>query len=103
MVIQIIGYFQKLVNNISDFFRTYIEKGGVNLIYENICKLAKERGISINKLEEKANVSTGSICKWGNSVSPTVKNIKKVADILKCTVDELISATDETGSEEGRE
>ena len=73
------------------------------MIYENICKLAKERGISINKLEEKANVSTGSICKWGNSVSPTVKNIKKVADILKCTVDELISATDETGSEEGRE
>lgn len=66
------------------------------MIYENICKLAKERGISINKLEEKANVSTGSICKWGNSVSPTVKNIKKVADILKCTVDELISATDET-------
>ena len=73
------------------------------MIYENICKLAKERGISINKLEEKANVSTGSICKWGNSVSPTVKNIKKVADILKCTVDELISATDETGSKEGRE
>ena len=71
------------------------------MIYENICKLAKERGISINKLEEKANVSTGSICKWGNSVSPTVKNIKKVADILKCTVDELISATDETGSEKG--
>lgn len=49
------------------------------MIYENICKLAKERGISINKLEEKANVSTGSICKWGNSVSPTVKNIKKEA------------------------
>lgn len=39
------------------------------MIYENICKLAKERGISINKLEEKANVSTGSICKWGNSVT----------------------------------
>ena len=35
--------------------------------------------------------------------NPTVKNIKKVADILKCTVDELISATDETGSKEGRE
>lgn len=52
------------------------------MIYENICKLAKERGISINKLEEKANVSTGSICKWGNSVSPTVKNIKKVRMVV---------------------
>ena len=61
------------------------------MIYDNIRSRAKERGISINKLEEEANVSTGSICKWGNGISPTVKNIKKVADILECTVDELIS------------
>ena len=61
------------------------------MIYENICKFAKKCDISINKLEEKANVSTGSICKWGRSVSPTVKNLKKVADVLGCTVDELIA------------
>ena len=61
------------------------------MIYDNIRRRAKERGISINKLEEEANVSTGGICKWGNGISPTVKNIKKVADILECTVDELIS------------
>ena len=61
------------------------------MIYDNIRRRAKERGISINKLEEEANVSTGSICKCGNGISPTVKNIKKVADILECTVDELIS------------
>lgn len=35
--------------------------------------------------------TTGSICKWRNGISPTVKNIKKVADILECTIDELIS------------
>ncbi len=64
------------------------------MIYQNICIQAKKCGISINKLEEKANISTGSICKWGKSVSPTVKNIKKVADILECTVDELL-ATEE--------
>ena len=61
------------------------------MIYDNIRRRAKKRGISINKLEEEANVSTGSICKWGNGISTTVKNIKKVADILECTVDELIS------------
>lgn len=38
------------------------------MIYENICKFTKKCDISINKLEEKANVSTGSICKWGRSV-----------------------------------
>lgn len=64
------------------------------MIYQNICIQAKKCGISINKLEEKANISTESICKWGKSVSPTVKNIKKVADILECTVDELL-ATEE--------
>ena len=60
------------------------------MIYNKICKLAKKKGISINRLEQEANVSTGSICKWGISVSPTVKNIKKVADILECSVDELL-------------
>lgn len=70
------------------------------MIYEKICKFAKRRNLSINKLEGKAGLSTGSICKWGKSVSPTVKNLKKVADILGCTVDELISTTDDSGSEE---
>lgn len=62
----------------------------MELIYENICRLLKEKGISICDLEKQAGMSVGSICKWGKGVSPTVKNIKKVADILKCTVDELL-------------
>ena len=49
------------------------------MIYDNIFERAKKRGISINKLEEQAELSKGSICKWGKSVSPTVKSIKKVA------------------------
>lgn len=61
------------------------------MIYDNVFERAKKRGISINKLEEQAELSKGSICKWGKSVSPTVKSIKKVADILGCTVDELIT------------
>lgn len=60
------------------------------MIYNKICIIAKKKGISINRLEQEANVSTGSICKWGSSVSPTVKNIKKVADVLGCSVDELL-------------
>ena len=48
------------------------------MIYDNIFERAKKRGISINKLEEQAELSKGSICKWGKSVSPTVKSIKKV-------------------------
>ena len=64
-----------------------------NIFEREISKVARElhaKG-TINKLEEQAELSKGSVCKWGKSVSPTVKNIKKVADILGCTVDELIT------------
>ena len=61
------------------------------MIYKNICRLAKNKGLSINKLEQAANLSSGSICRWGNSVSPTVKSLKKVADILCVTVGDLLS------------
>lgn len=65
------------------------------MIYKNICKLAKEQNMSINRLEQEAGLSSGSICKWGKSVSPTVISLKKVADILGCTVDDLIRETEE--------
>lgn len=64
------------------------------MIYDNICDKAKELGISINLLEKTAGVSVGSICKW-NTVSPTVRSLKKVADILKCSVDDLIHGMNE--------
>ena len=58
-------------------------------LYEVIYQISKEKNISINQLEERAGLSTGSIYKW-NTVSPTVKNLKKVADVLETTVDSLL-------------
>ena len=54
-----------------------------------IYQISREKGISINQLEEKAELSTGSIYKW-TTVSPSVKNLKKVADVLETTVDSLL-------------
>lgn len=70
------------------------------MIYENICRIAKEKGYSIASLEREAEMSVGSICKWGKNVSPTVKHIKKVADILDCTIDELITGKEEAMDKE---
>jgi len=42
-----------------------------NNIFDKVSKKAVEKGISINLLESRAGVSTGSIYKW-NTVSPTV-------------------------------
>ena len=58
-------------------------------IYDNIQKRAKDVGISINSIEKESGLSIGSLCKW-NDVSPTARSLKKVADILECTVDELL-------------
>ena len=51
--------------------------------------MAKEKCMSINQLEEKAELSKGSTYKW-NTVSPSIKNLKKVADVLECTVNDFI-------------
>lgn len=58
-------------------------------VYSNIQKQAKALGVTINYVEKQAKLSTGSMCKW-NDVSPTVRNLKKVADVLHCTVDDLL-------------
>lgn len=59
------------------------------LIYDNITKKASEQNLSINYLEKEAGLGIGSICKW-NTVSPSVRSLKKVAAILNCSVDELL-------------
>lgn len=62
------------------------------MIYENICRIAKEKGFSIAFIERQAKMSVGSICKWENSANPTVRNLKKVADVLECTLDDLLKS-----------
>lgn len=38
------------------------------MIYRNICRLAKKEGLSINKLEQEAGLSSGSICNGVNQL-----------------------------------
>ncbi len=58
-------------------------------IFDKISKRASEKGISINSLEKQAGISIGSVYKW-NTVSPTIRNLSKVAEVLGCTIDELL-------------
>ena len=59
------------------------------MLYEKIREMSKFKGMSIRELEIKAELGNGTIGGWNNS-SPTVRSLKKVADILECTVDELL-------------
>lgn len=61
-------------------------------MYDKIRELARERGISIPKLEKVCGLSNGAISKWDKS-SPSVKNIKPVADYLGVTIEFLIGSS----------
>jgi len=60
------------------------------LLYQNIVVLCKGKGISIAKLEKETGLGNGTVGRWEKS-SPSVENVKKVADYFKVSVDYLIS------------
>ena len=64
-------------------------------IYENIKVRAKERGIPVIEIERHFGWGRGSISKWG-AVDPGAKRLKQVADVLGCTVDDLLRTKMET-------
>lgn len=61
------------------------------MIYKNIVKLCKDRGISIAKLERETGLGNGTIGRWEKS-SPSVNSAKKVADFFGVTLDSLMAA-----------
>lgn len=54
-----------------------------------IQRLCKERKLPVIKLEEEAGISRNSIFRWDKN-SPSVDKVKRVADRLGVTVDELL-------------
>ncbi|MFC2282347.1 MAG: helix-turn-helix domain-containing protein [Lachnoanaerobaculum saburreum] len=59
-------------------------------MYQIIKKLCESNSISIFSLEKKLGFGNGTISRWDNS-SPTVANLKKVADYFGVTIEELLS------------
>ncbi len=57
----------------------------------SIRERCKERGITIAELERGAGIGNGIVGKWGKANSgPSAANLKKVADYLGCTMDDLM-------------
>ena len=59
------------------------------MLYNKIKAIAKEKGISIRKIEEDSGFSQGSMCKW-NDISPSWDKVQKVADYLNVKINALI-------------
>lgn len=59
------------------------------MMYDKIKTLAKAQGVSINKMEKDLEFGSSTISKWSKSI-PSVDKLKKVADYLDVTIDELL-------------
>lgn len=60
------------------------------MLLEKIKKLCEKNGTNIANLEKELGFGSGTIRKW-NVVSPSVLNLKKVADYFHVSVDELLN------------
>lgn len=63
------------------------------MLFEKVSNFCKKKKITIAKLERECAIGNGTIRGWRNS-SPSVENLKKVADYFEITVDELIREED---------
>ncbi|HHT7626652.1 TPA: helix-turn-helix domain-containing protein [Streptococcus suis] len=59
------------------------------MIYDNIKKIARNRNISVYRIEKDLDFSNGLISKWNKSI-PTITMLKKVADYLSVSLEELL-------------
>lgn len=59
------------------------------MIYQNIKKIADEKGISIRKIELDTGITPSSIYHW-NEIKPSVDKVAKVAKYLGVSVEELL-------------
>ena len=60
------------------------------MLYDKIKEICRQKGISINYLEKVAGLGHGAITKW-NTVSPSVRSLSKVAEVLECSVNDLLT------------
>ncbi len=62
------------------------------MIGENIKKIRKKKNISQDKLSKLADITHTTLAKIeaGINSNPTIKTLKKIADALNVTVDELL-------------
>ena len=59
------------------------------MIYDEIKKIATEKGLSIRAIEMKAGIGNGVIDDW-NERSPSINNLQKVAEVLEVPVGDLL-------------
>lgn len=61
------------------------------MIYDNIVKYAKDKGYTLQGIEKACDLSNGIISKWRENNNPKLENLKRVANYLGVSVEQLIA------------
>lgn len=62
------------------------------MLFENIKRIRKARNLTQDEVAEACEVDRATISKWETGeFSPRVDKLTKLANILSCTVDELLA------------
>lgn len=60
------------------------------MLYTRIRQLATKQGYSVRKIESILGFSNGTLRAWGQMNNAPARKLKRVADLLGVTVDELL-------------
>lgn len=69
-------------------------------IFERTKSIAKQKGLTLKQVEEKAGLSETSLYNWKRS-NPKSENLEKVAKVLNVSVDYLLGNTEEPNGHAG--
>lgn len=80
-------------NKINDVLISHKERGVREIVlFENIKRIRKARNLTQDEVAEACEVDRATISKWETGeFSPRVDKLVKLANILGCTVDELLA------------
>lgn len=68
---------------------------------ERIKKLAKDRGLTLQQVAEKAGIGINSIYRW-NKVTPSSRSLEKVAKVFNVTPDYLRGYNSDSDNSDGK-
>ncbi len=62
----------------------------MNISYEKLWAILKERGISRTELVHVARISTNAMAKLGKNEDVRVQILIKICDVLNCKIDDIM-------------
>lgn len=74
------------------YFAQLYEGGEIMSLSENVKKIAKEKNITMYRIAKDGDLSMSYVWELtkGRKENPSIKILKKIANVLETTVDELI-------------